>query len=427
MMSGDTFSQEEEHHMKTFIVAMPFFDSDMSVGAYRLNSRSGRKLRGMMVDEMSLSDAVLTPGLDLVKTLGVEPLTGGEPLFIDINEYHLLMRVPISLDIAPETLVCVLPNSINPDDAVVEKCKELKELGFRIAIDGLLSGHTQNPLFELTDYIIVDIEDFTVDEKFIATIKALTKLKQIVLSNINDMDTFNKLVGIPSTQYSGRFFSQPITRGASKISPLKINALTLLKRINEDDFDLGDIADTIGQDPSLSISLLRFINTVMPRKIESIRNAVAILGQKEVKRWATTAISIQLADDRPNEIAKLSLIRARFAENLSKAYEMGIFAQSLFMLGLFSLLDVILEMPMEKAVNEVALDENVRMALVDKSGDFYKILEFIHAYEHANWDEIAILMVKYELDLDEVTSAFVDALVWYKTLLDAIEVDEGKK
>jgi len=410
--------------MKTFIVAIPFFDSEMSVNAYRLNSRSGQKLLGMLVDEMSMSDAVLTPGLDLVKTLGVEPLTGGCPLFIDINEYHLLMRIPIGLDIDPEMLACVLSNSINPDAAVLEKCRELKDLGFKIAVDGLLDGHTKNPLFELVDYIIVDITDFTIDEKFRATINALGKLKQIVLSNIPDMETFDKLVGIPNTLYCGSFFSQPITKGASKISPIKINALTLLKRINQEDFDLGDIADTIGRDPSLSISLLRFINTVMPRKIESIRNAVAILGQKEVKRWATAAISIQLADDKPNEITKLSLIRARFAENLSKAFKVGVFAPSLFMMGLFSLLDVILERPMEEAVKEVALDEGVIAALVDKSGDFYYILEFIYAYEHANWDEIAIMMVKYDLDLEEITSAFVDALVWYKALLDAIAVDE---
>jgi len=413
--------------MKTFIVAIPFFDSDMSVRAYRLNSRSGKKLIGMMVEEMSMSDAVLSPGLDLVKTLGVEPLTGGSPLFIDINEFQLLMRVPIVLDINPELLVCVLKKNINPDGAVLEKCSELKEMGFKIAIDGLPENLTANPLFEYIDYIIIDIRDFTVDAKFTATVKALAQLKQVVLSYVPDMDMFNSLVGLKNTLFCGGFFSEPITKGAGKISPVKINALTLLKRLSEDDFDLGDIADTIGRDPALSISLLRFINTVMPREIESIRNAVAILGQKEVKRWATAAISIQLADDKPNEVTKLSLIRARFAENLSKAFSMGVFAPSLFMLGLFSLLDVILERPMEEAVKEVALDEGVRTALVDKSGDLYNILAFIHAYEHANWDEIAIQMVKYELELDEVTTAFIDALVWYKALLDAIEVDDNKE
>ena len=410
--------------MKTFIVAIPFFDSKMSVTAYRLNYRSGQTLLGMMAEEMSMSDAVLTPGLDLVQTLGVEPLTGGCPLFVDINEYHLLMRIPILLNIAPEMLVCVLSNTIKPDDAVIERCRELNNLGFKIAVDGFLEGHTHNPLFELIHYIVLDIKDFTLDEKFTTTIKALAQLKSIVLSNIPDMDTFNALAGLPNTVYCGGFFSQPITKGASKISPIKINALTLLKRINEDDFDLGDIADTIGRDPSLSISLLRFINTVMPRQIESIRNAVAILGQKEVKRWATAAISIQLADDKPNEITKLSLIRARFAENLAKTFRVGVFAPGLFMMGLFSLLDVILERPMSEAVKEVALDETVRAALVDKSGDFYYILEFIYSYEHANWDDIAIRMVKYNLELEEITQAFIDALVWYKALLDAIEGDK---
>jgi len=413
--------------MKTFIVAIPFFDSNMSVDAYRLSSRSGKTLVGMFAEELSVSDAVLSPGLDLIKTLGVEPLTGGAPLFVDINEYHLLMRTPIMLGINPEHLVCVLPKRVNADNAVLEKVAELKESGYSVASDGLLPENTKSPLFEFIDYIILDISDFTIDSKFMETVKTLAKVKKIVLSEVNDMETFEKLVGIPNTHYSGLFFNQPITKGVSKISPLKINALTLLKRINEEDFDLGDIADTVGQDPFLSISLLRFINTIMPKEIESLRTAVTILGQKEVKRWATAAISIRLADDRPNEITKLSLIRARFAENLAKAFDLAIFSQSLFMLGLFSLIDVILELPMEKAADQIAVDEQVKEALVEKEGNYYKVLQFIHAYEHADWDEIAILMVKYDLQLDDVTNAFVDALVWYKALLDAISEGEDKK
>jgi len=412
--------------MKTLIVAIPFFDSDMSVGAYRLYSRSGKSLLGMLDDQMKPSDAVLSPGLDLVKSLGVEPLTGDRPLYIDINEYHLLMRVPQSLDIPPEKLVCIISNKIKADESVLDRCRELKELGFGIAVDGFLEGHTAHPLFELVDCIIVDILDFHSDEKFIPVIKGLAKIKRFVLSNIPTMDRFNVLVGLPNTFYSGGFFNQPITKGVSEISPIKINALTLMKQINKDDFDLSDIANTVERDPSLSISLLKFINTVMPRKIHSIRNAVAILGQKEVRRWATAALSIQLAEDKPNEISKLSLIRARFAENLSKAFEMALSAPSLFMMGLFSLLDVILEKPMGEAVNEVALDENVIEALVNKDGDFFKVLDFMYAYEHANWDQIAISMVRYNLELEDITNAFVDALVWYKALLDAIGEEEAE-
>ena len=415
---------QEDFRMKTLIVATPFFNSDMSVEAYRLNSRGGQKLLGMMDDYISPWDAVLSPGLDLVRTLGVEPLSGAGPLFVDINEYHLLMGVPLTLGIPPEKLVCVLPNKIRPDDAVLNKCRELKELGYGIAVEGFLEGHSANPVFEFIDCVIVDTRDYKSGSKFVDAMKGLAKIKRVVLTNIPDMDKFNEFAGIPNTLFSGGFYNQPVTKGVKDISPVKINALTLLKQINEDDFDLSNIAGTIERDPSLSISLLRFINTVMPRKINSIRNAVAILGQKEVKRWATAALSIQLAEDRPNEITRLSLIRARFAENLSKVFEMGVFAPGLFMMGLFSMLDIILEKQMATAVKEVALDEDVRAALVDKKGDFYKVLDFIRAYEHANWDDVAIKMVQNNLDLESVTEAFVEALVWYKTLLDAIGKEE---
>jgi len=410
--------------MKTLIVATPLFDSNMSVEAYKLKSRSGQKLVGMMDDYISPWDAVLSPGLDLVKTLGVEPLTGGHPLFVDINEYHLLMRVPIDLGIVPELLVCVLSNKTKSDDAVMDKCRELKELGFRIAVDGLLDGHSKNPLFEYIDCFIIDTRDIKSDKALVDAVTTLSKVKQVVLTDIPDMEKFNMLSRISNTLFSGDFYNQPITKGKTEISPVKINALTLLNQINEEDFDLSDIAGTIERDPSLSISLLRFINTVMPRKINSIRNAVAILGQKEVKRWATAALSIQLAEDRPGEITKLSLIRARFAENLAKCFEMGMFAPGLFMMGLFSLLDVILEKPMEAAAKEVALDEQVKAALVDKSGDYFKVLDFIYAYERANWDAVAIKMVQNSLELEDVIAAFIDALVWYKALLDAIGEDE---
>ncbi|MCL2226162.1 MAG: HDOD domain-containing protein [Oscillospiraceae bacterium] len=409
--------------MKTLIVAIPFFDSEMSVEAYRINSRAGETLLGMMDNYVTPWDAVLSPGLDLVKTLGIEPLSGVFPLYVDINEYHLLMGIPMTLGILPEKLVCVLPNNIKPDAPVLNKCRELRELGFRIAVDGFLEGHTSNPLFELLDCVIVDTRDYDADAKFIETMKKMAKEKQLILSDIPDMDSFKKLTGVKGALYSGRFYKQPITKGKGDISPVKINAITLLNQINEEDFELSDIAGTIERDPSLSISLLKFINSVMPQKINSIRNAVAILGQKEVKRWATAALSLKLAEDRPGEITKVSLIRASFAENLAKPFNMGTYGPSLFMMGLFSLLDIILEKPMQEAANEISLDEHVREALVENKGDFYKVMEFIYAYERANWDDVAIKMVQNNLDLDEVTTAFIDSLVWYKALLDAIGED----
>jgi EAL and modified HD-GYP domain-containing signal transduction protein len=152
---------------------------------------------------------------------------------------------------------------------------------------------------------------------------------------------------------------------------------------------------------------------------------VAILGQKEVRRWATVAISVSLAEDRPGEITKLSLVRAKFAENLALAFELGIFQSNLFMAGLFSLLDVVLEKPMAEAVKEVAVDDRVKKALVDKTGELYTVLDLIYTYERADWDKVSIIGIRNNVDMEMVIQAFLDALVWYNQLLASI--DESDK
>jgi EAL and modified HD-GYP domain-containing signal transduction protein len=163
------------------------------------------------------------------------------------------------------------------------------------------------------------------------------------------------------------------------------------------------------------------MNPDRSRKIDSIRNAVAILGQKEVKKWANVAISVGIAEDRPSEITRLSLIRAKFAENLASAFGMVDKSGSLFISGLFSLLDVILQLPLKRAIEEVAADGEIREALISKQGRSYEVLSLIFAYERADWHNASIFMVRNGVDIEDLTQSFLDTLYWLKQLLDAID------
>ncbi|MGI6152674.1 MAG: EAL and HDOD domain-containing protein [Christensenellaceae bacterium] len=276
----------------------------------------------------------------------------------------------------------------------------------------------------MVDYMLLDYESPEFAAQFRVAGTMLRHIKTVI-TNVPDMNTYNTLKsGQAPLLFTGDFYSQPITEGDNVISPLKVNALNLLHQVNQEDFDLTDIVKIIERDPYMSISLLKFINSGavgLKRHVESINNAVAILGQTEVKKWSIVALSISLAEDRPSEITRISLIRAKFAENLATAFEMGVFQQGLFMAGLFSLLDVILEKPMEEAIKEVGVDERIRKALVDKQGDFYKVLELVYAYERADWDLATILMLKNDLEVNTVSSAFTDALLWYTQLLQSID------
>lgn len=412
--------------MKTFITAIPLFNADMSVEAYRLCTRDGYKLFGSMEDHRDMGQAMLSPALDLLATVGVEPFAGDKPLFAEFNQYLLLMDKPLEIKVPADKLVCILPQDTSIDNAIVEKCQSLKQLGYAFAFIDCPNQPADHPLLPLADYLMLDYRS----EKFAANLKALTPFlrgKRLVIGNVPDTETFDKLKTVGHVLLTGDFFSSPITKNISEISPLKINLLHLLNEINQDDFDLTTIASTIERDPSLSISLLRFINSAavgLPSRVTSIRNAVPILGQKEVRRWAFVATSVKLAEDRPGEITKLSLVRAKFAENLAGAFELGMFAPGLFLSGLFSLLDVILQKPMLLAIDEVAVEERVRLALVEKTGPYYEVMDLIYAYEHADWDRVSVNMIRNNVALEKINEAFVDALIWYKELLTAMDEEE---
>jgi len=409
-----------------FISAIPLFDSKMAVHAYMMLSRDGDKLLGSADDYRMLGGELLAPEFELVKDIGVEPFAGSYDFFIRLSKYQLLIGIPLNMKIPPENLVCIIDSETLADTAAYARMGILKRKGYRLALNGLpdaISLETATDFFEFLLLSCVS-DSFSQDIK---TLRPYILNTRLIITDVPDMASFNKLAGVRNLLLSGDFYSQPITKGMGEISPLKINSLNLLKQINEEGFDLIDAASTIERDPALSISLLRFLNVMTPdqsKRIDSIRRAVAILGQKEVKRWATIAISIGIGEDRPSEITKLSLIRAKFAENLAPAYNMAMKSGSLFIAGLFSLLDVILQRPMYEAIKEVASDAEIKEALVDNKGQIHDVLTLILAYERADWYTTSISMVRDGIDVEVLTQAFLDSLYWYRHLLDAI--DEAK-
>ena len=406
-----------------FISTIPVFDSQMGVHAYRMITHDGVKLLGSAEDHRRLGGELLAPELEYIKDIGIEPFTGSHECFIELSKYQLLIGMPLNMSIPPKNLICVIGSDTLSDNAAYAKMAILKRNGYKLGIRGLPPSISLDTISGFFDFILLSYRD----EDFTGNMNAIRPFIQritLVIIDIPDMIDFNRLSGARNVLLSGDFYSQPITQGLSEISPIKINALNLLGQINNEDFDLIDAANTIERDPALSISLLRFLNALSPdrsRKIESIRQAVAILGQNEVKKWATIAISIGIGEDRPSEITRLSLIRAKFAENLAPAFDMTIKSGALFMAGLFSMLDVILQSPMHVAIDQVAAQSEIKSALVEKQGRFYDVLSLIYAYERADWHTTSISMVRNGIDVSVLTSAFYESLSWYRQLLDAID------
>ena len=151
--------------------------------------------------------------------------------------------------------------------------------------------------------------------------------------------------------------------------------------------------------------------------ISTIRHAAAMLGQNELKKWINTAVVNELYADKPSEITRLSLLRAKFAENLAPSFGLALQASELFLMGLFSVLDVILDKPMEEALKMVQVSEEIKNALVSRKGKFAPVLEFMEEYEMAEWQEISRLVILQNMDMEKLYEQYIDALKWYRDLM----------
>ena len=364
--------------------------------------------------------AAYVDGLELIQELGTTTLSGGKPIFVSLNNISIFSSLESECKNTNHAPILLIDQTFPPVSMYTDRIRELREFGYHFAMRNLPVHCYEDyaPILSQMDYILIDCQK-------IDAVKASFYFRKlypdicICASNIPDMETFGKLSPAETISlFEGTFFRMPVTRGEHKVSPLKINYISLLNLIEEDDFDLTKAADIISQDTALIISLLRLANTrSFNSEITSVRVAVSMLGQKDLTRWIQTTVIEKLCSDKPNELMRLSLLRAKFAENLAPVFGMAMRSQELFLTGLFSILDIILDCSMEEALSMVRVSGRIRAALLEHTGSLAEVLHFIVKYESAEWQEVSRQLVLKNIEIPDVSHAWVSSLQWYAKLI----------
>jgi len=402
---------------------IPLFDNRMSVSAYSVFARKTNLfLNPSFMAGARFDGAGTVPELEVVSNMGVATLSGGKEVFVPINQFSVFAEISLQCTVPPEKVVLLMDNSIPPEAEYIKRVKELKEQGYKLAIRKIpiSSFEDYKEIISQCNYILLDHAKIDISKAKIYFGRQYPNIKLCAV-NVDTKEQYDKLVEDGGYDlYEGGFFRMPVTKSETEVSPLKVNYIELLNVVNAPDYDLTDAADVIGKDPALVISLLEMVNRMaFNSEITSIRHAAAMLGQKELKRWINTAVTKELCADKPTEIIRLVMIRAKFAENLASEFEMAMHAPELFIMGLFSALDIMLEKTMPEALDMVKVSKNVREALLEDKGDFAKILDFIKCYENADWTEISRILVLEDIDMNDVYTAYLGALRWYRDLIPA--------
>ena len=399
---------------------IPLFDAKMFVSAYSVFAQKDNYfLNPGMNGTNRLDGAGNVAGLELVNNLGLETVSSDKMVFIEMNNISVFAPLDEQCKAPHEQIVLLMDHTITPVDKYVGRLQELKQQKYKLAIRKLAVEDFEKykDVLKLMDYILLDSKKIKIEVAKVYFSKQYPNIKLLAV-NVDSQEAYEKLAANGGyDMYEGPFFRLPIEKGDREIAPLKVNYIELLNVVNASDYDLSDAASVLGRDAALVISLLEMVNRMtLKGGVQSVNHAAAMLGQKELKKWINTAITKELLADKPTEIMRMSMIRAKFAENLAKTFELANMSQELFLTGLFSVLDLMLDKPMKEALDMVHVDKIISDALVAKTGALYPVMNFIYEYENASWQEVSRLMVLGGYDMNTVYDAYVDSLKWYRDL-----------
>ena len=403
------------------VTLVPLFDENLAVKAYSVfTQKKNPFLNPSLLGTGWLDGASRVVGMELVEGVGVDAIADDKNVFIPVTNISIFSDLENRNGAPHERLVLLMDNSVTPDEQYIKRLQILKASGYQLAMRklGVPKFEEYREVLRLMDYIFLDSQKIDISKARVYFSNVYPNI-QLCAGNIPTMERFEWLRDEGGYQfYEGEFYRTPINKGEHDVSPLKVNYIQLLNMVNSPDFDLEEAADVIGKDTALVIDLLKMVNRMtINGQITGIRHAAAMLGERELRKWLTTVLAGRLFSDKPNEITRLSLIRAKFAEKLAPTFSLASQASNLFLAGLFSVLDIILEMPMEEALKIVEVPKVVRDVLVEDKGNLAPVIDFMKQYENANWQEISRQMVLNRIDDTDVFEAYIESLQWYAQIL----------
>ena len=403
---------------------IPLFDGQMAVHGYSiLSQRENYFLDTMHGGSSKHDNAMQIEGFEILESMGISTLTDDKTVFVPLSNVSLFSDIAAQCGEEPkEKVVLLFDRSVTPEERYVKRLEELKEQGFLLAASKI-------PLTQMGDYrdILLQSDYILLNHRRvdIRTAKGLfTRIYpnlRLCATDVESQDEYDMLKNIGGFDlYDGPFFRMPVSDGSGEIAPFKANYLDLLRMVNVVDFDFVDVAEVIGRDTALVASLLGMVNRMTVRSdITSVRHAAAMLGQVELKKWINAIVTKELCSDKPSEITRLSLLRGKFAENLADSFGLKNYTSELLLMGMFSVLDIILDKPMDVALSTVSISPLITEALLHGTGTLAPVISFIKLYEQADWQEVSRILLLQNLDMDKVYDAYLKALKWYRDMIIA--------
>lgn len=399
--------------MEVFVARQPIFDDQFKVFGYELLFRSGAVNAYDGTDSSRATSQVITTSFF---TLDMQRVVGGKLAFLNFDR-ELLLRDCVSL--LPKRMAAVeLLESVRPDQEVIAACRRIKERGYLLALDDVVSLNGIEPLLEVADIIKVDFRKAPPSEQARLARCGRQRGIQMLAEKLETQEELERARELGYDLFQGFFLARPIIIAGREIPALKLHYLQVLQEIVRPELDYPRLEEIIRQEVSLSYKQLRYINSAAfgwRKPIQSVRQALVLLGENACRKWLSLVALPALAQDKAEELVILAVLRARFCESLADWVGLAGRRSEMFFLGMFSLLDAMLDRPLAEVLSGIALASDVRQALLGKAGPGSRtadLLALVLSHEAADWGAVEEVASRLSVPNEAVATLYIQAAEW---------------
>lgn len=398
---------------QAFIGRQPILDTSQQIIAYELLFRhSADAQKAVIEDDVRSCARVL---VNTLNDMGAQWLLGDKLAFINVNA-EVLQGDFLDLLPAKRTVLELLPG-IHADETLLQRIEALRAQGFQISLStledpGLLA------LISHADYVKVDLVKLGIDKALALFAKLKGRPLKAIAEKVETVHEFEACKNAGFQLFQGFYFAHPETLSAKIIHPAYAVVLDILNQVSRK-ADIKDIEAAFKRDVALSFKLLRYINSVgfgLSSEIQSIRHAITILGYNQLYRWLTLLMVTAGENSTSPALMKTAITRGRLTELLGQDYFEKKERDNLFIVGVFSLLDAMLEMRMEDALDKLHMTEEITDALLNREGIYGPFLKLAEACEGSDLEKIRQIAESLVMDPDKVNTCHIEALAWTEGL-----------
>jgi c-di-GMP phosphodiesterase len=392
----------------------PILDRRKEVFGYELLHRP-TKDNYVNITDAEADQATLSVFLNTFSQAGLQTLVGNRKAFLNVTRKFLTGFYPFPLP--PEQVVLEVLEDTEVDAELILTLRSLSSRGYQIAMDDITSPIRIVQLLKIIRYAKIDIA--AVDPADLPILVKFLKRSSVYLiaEKVETIEEYEMCSRMGFDYFQGFFFCRPEIVSGRKINTSRQVVLQTLAKLQDPDIQMSQVDRLISLDPTLGYRVLKLVNSsyyALSVEITSIRQAIVLIGLNHLKSWLSLLMMAKV-NDKPNEINMVALFRARMSETIAIELKVAN-TDSFFLAGLFSVLDAVLDMPMQDIVEDIALSPDIVAALVNRKGKIGSILQAIQGIEHGNWDEI----LKLGLEAVVINAIFMEAVQWTERLVKEV-------